>query len=290
MRQPVPVLSGRIALPAWRLAASILTLGGAGLLWLLMISSTYDGLYFEPTSSAISRATEVQPQIRWTACGSLLLTALLALAARRRELLLLATPAVLVLAFGVVSQDSAAAIIGVTSTPFAIIACLIVLALHRVRRPHVPWTIVFAAQLSTLDAMALDTLAAVLAFEQITGRGRLGAEHLTGLSLRGLLGFIAVLLLVAVLLWSGATRLLDSGRHLLIVVPLCCFMTIGTIGEIADLAGDTSPRSDLTGLGILALAGLPVLLLATRHARSWRRDRRPSSQHPPPFPPTAAID
>lgn len=280
MTQPSPMPDASTALPAWRLTTSIIMLSGVVLLWLLMISRAYDALYFEPTTAALRRAKEAQPHVRWFALASLLLIALLALAARRLELLLLATPALLILVFKAVSHDSATAILGVVATPFAISACLIAIAIRRVRPPHIPWTIVCAARLSILYAITLDALVAVLVFEQITGRGHLGAERLSGLSLNGLLDFTTVLLVIAVLLWLGATRLISSGRQLLIVVPLSCFMIIGTIGEIADLVGNASLQTDLTGLGILALSGLPVFVLATPRARRWRRECLPSTARP----------
>lgn len=118
--------------------------------------------------------------------------------------------------------------------------------------------------------MILGGLAAVLAVEQVTGRGDLGSKHLTGLALRGVVTVVTLLLVVAIVLWVGAGRVLHQGTYLLMVFPILCFLAVGTIGETADLAGTASGASDLVGLGILALAALPPLLLTTRSARRWK--------------------
>lgn len=126
---------GATRLSTWRRATSLALLVCASLLWRLMIAKANAALYFEPTTDALFRAARVQTQVILSATGYVLVTSLLSTAARRVELLLLAAPALLILACEVVSRDSAAAIIAIASTPFAIGGCLTVIALRRVRGP-----------------------------------------------------------------------------------------------------------------------------------------------------------
>jgi hypothetical protein len=121
-------------------------------------------------------------------------------------------------------------------------------------------------------AVVFVVLGALVLGELPLGIGHVGHEQLRARQLGGVIAFVAVLGVGALILRAAAGLVGsadpatgDVARRLVLAIlgPLLLF---GTIGEVIDIAGTSSTGSNLIGLLILVLAGLPVALLATAGA------------------------
>jgi uncharacterized membrane protein len=126
-----------------------------------------------------------------------------------------------------------------------------------------------AATLGVLYGLVLVVVAVVLLVQYASGSGSIGAEHLTGQAANGVAGFSVLLVLAAILLTSGAVRLVRAYSGKLLAAPLVVVCVVGVIGEIVDLVGTATAGSDLIGLLVLVLAALPVVLVGTPSARRY---------------------
>ena len=134
-----------------------------------------------------------------------------------------------------------------------------------VRRPP---TVAVAAVLSAGYSVGLlwFGLAALTVLFRTGGWGDRQAAK--GMVVVGVLGVAGAALLV-----GGALRTW-RGSFTWTLVPLVAVLVCGSIGEIVDVVGTATTRSDLIGAAILVAAAVPVALLATGSARRFSAARR----------------
>lgn len=129
-----------------------------------------------------------------------------------------------------------------------------------------------AAAFIALGYAAVFAIAAsVVGVQFVTATGSIDRKHLTGVAARGVLLLVVALIVTTVMLSVGAARLLRFGRPGWVVGPLGAFIVIGCIGETVDLYGTASIVSDAVGAGIIALAVMPVVLIAIDRRTLSRR-------------------
>ena len=138
-----------------------------------------------------------------------------------------------------------------------------------------PWTVALTAVLAAVYAVAFVAVAAVVLAEFVSGRGKIGVEHLHGQAAKGVLFLVIVLCAGGALLLVGAYRLLTRRRAALLAVPFAVFLVVGAIGETVDAVGSASAGSNAVGGLLLVGAAVPLLLLASPRARRWRRPDDP---------------
>jgi hypothetical protein len=97
--------------------------------------------------------------------------------------------------------------------------------------------------------------------------------HGDHMAIRGMVLAGAAGLAGAALLIGGAVRTW-RGSFAWTLAPLLAVLVVGSIGEVADLAGTATAQSNLTGAAVLLAAALPVGLLCTRSARNFATMRR----------------
>lgn len=119
-------------------------------------------------------------------------------------------------------------------------------------------------------------VASVMGFQFLTAKGSIGREHLTGEAAKGVMFLVAALIVAAVMLSVGATRLLRSGHSGWVIGPLGAFVAVGCVGETVDLLGTASAASDAVGAGIIVLALIPVVLIVIDRRTYRRRQTGPS--------------
>ena len=125
--------------------------------------------------------------------------------------------------------------------------------------------------LAAVYGLILAVVGIVVLYEFLAGAGAIGHKHLAGFAAQGAVKLSVALLAGASLLIVGSIRTLRSTRSALLVWPLLVVVVVGCIGEVVDLVGTASTESDLVGAGILILAALPVLLVASEsRVRSGR--------------------
>lgn len=103
------------------------------------------------------------------------------------------------------------------------------------------------------------------------GVGGLAAAATDRFVFRGAVMLVLALLIAAAALVAGARRVLRGRGGLMLAIPLAVVVVVGAVGEIADAIGGVNGSSLLVGLGIIAAAGLPLVLLNTPEARHWTR-------------------
>jgi hypothetical protein len=140
-----------------------------------------------------------------------------------------------------------------------------------------PATIVAAAILGALYGLVLGGVGGWLLVEYVSGTGQVGAEHLSGLGAKGLVEIVVQFLAGMVVLATGAIRLVVRRAGRMVVVPLVLVLGIGAVGEVIDVSTGESAVSNLIGLGVLALAAVPVALLLSPSGRRWQRPWRSRS-------------
>lgn len=126
-----------------------------------------------------------------------------------------------------------------------------------------PRTVVVAAVLSAGYSVGLIWFgaAALTVLVRTGGWGdRDAARSMASVGLLGLAG-AALLIIGAVQTWRGT-----FGWTL---VPLMVVLVIGSIGEVADIVGTATTRSNLVGAAILVAAAAPLGLLSTSSARRF---------------------
>ena len=138
-----------------------------------------------------------------------------------------------------------------------------------------PMTIVLAALLGVLYGLVLGAVGVRLLVEYHTGTGQIGAEHLVGRGAAGLTVGAVLFFGAGVSLAIGGVRLLVRRVRALLLAPLVVILAIGVVGEIVGIATGESAASNLTGLGILTLAALPIVLLSSPSGRRWLRPLGP---------------
>lgn len=132
---------------------------------------------------------------------------------------------------------------------------------------------IVAAVIAVAFSCAFLVLAVGISVDAITDHGAIGTAARN--TSRGRFSPSAGVFMVTFLLALGATWLIRGAVRALhresytgIVIPLGILLVVGTIGETVDLVGTASAASDAVGLGILAVAAVPVVLL-------WHHVREP---------------
>ncbi|WP_180936068.1 hypothetical protein [Nocardioides ungokensis] len=135
--------------------------------------------------------------------------------------------------------------------------------------PSRPRRVYVAAVLTSLYALAAGGVAIILLWQLITGTGGPGDERLEPVSVFGVAIFaMAVNALVFVLIIGARRAAAGRGRGLL-VAPLLVFIAVGSAGELHDIMGTESARSNVIGATILVLAAIPVVIVYTPASRTW---------------------
>jgi len=123
-------------------------------------------------------------------------------------------------------------------------------------------------------AVVLVAMAAAVFYEFVTGTGSIGHKDLNPAAVKGIVLFCVVLPLGALLLCRGALRLARDRDPRIMAVPLVIVFGFGCIGEVIDIVGTATTRSNLIGALILFLTALPLCLLAMPGPRAWISERR----------------
>jgi hypothetical protein len=131
-----------------------------------------------------------------------------------------------------------------------------------------PSTVVVAAVLSAVYSLGLLWFggAALLVLFRTGGWGDPTAAR--GMVFVGVAGLAGAALLIggAVRTWRGAFACT--------LVPLVAVLVVGCIGEVIDVLGTATARSNLIGAAVLVAAAVPIGLLSTRSARTFATARR----------------
>jgi hypothetical protein len=136
-------------------------------------------------------------------------------------------------------------------------------------RPSRPRRVVVAAALTVMYAAAVVGMAITLLWQMLTGTGGLGEQHLHPMAEFAFTTFALLLIAFAAILIAGARRAYAGRGRGVLVVPLLVFIAIGSIGEVHDIMGTSSTRSNIIGAAILVLAAIPVMIVYTRSSTTW---------------------
>lgn len=135
--------------------------------------------------------------------------------------------------------------------------------------PPRPRRVLVAAALTSMYALAAGGMAIALLWQMIAGTGGLGDQHLGPVAVFGVAIFALGLNAFVAVLITGARRAAAGRSRGLLVVPLLVFIAAGSVGEMHDMIGSESTRSNVIGATILVLAAVPVAIVYTPASRTW---------------------
>jgi hypothetical protein len=123
-----------------------------------------------------------------------------------------------------------------------------------------PVEVVLACLMTVGYVVLLLGIAASLVWKLVLGTDNLMSDNGVGFSL-------LVLWVGCLLLLVGAAQLYRGMGRGPLLIPLLTVLAVGTVGEVIDLVGNATARSNMIGAAILAAALAPVLLASTPRAR-----------------------